>query len=166
MAYTYISTSSHGYLKLTFNQFLKVYKEGFRPSFYSYISNTKEHYVLLEHDYDMEDYLKFTGELGHADIREIYRDINNRKYTNFSTTYFDQLVQQKKDEKIKSKRNEPLLHLRLSYINWLKSQGLNPEISADDYLYNEIHYNSLTDTQKNYLRQFIMLWEMTEKTTG
>lgn len=77
----FISTSGHGYLRITISQFKKAYRKGFRPSTCSYINNNS---VLLEEDNDMIDYLKnYTARWSSRDkIHTLYQeDINRNLYS-------------------------------------------------------------------------------------
>ena len=53
---TFISTSGHGYLKVTLNQLLKAMENGMKPTGYSMVSRAGN-YALLEEDVDAGRYL-------------------------------------------------------------------------------------------------------------
>lgn len=77
----FISTSGHGYLKISLKQFEKAYKVGFRPTPYSYINHNT---VLLEEDIDSFNYLCNFNKKKYEQrdkIRVVHqKDINRMKY--------------------------------------------------------------------------------------
>lgn len=54
----FISTSGHGYLKVTLNQLIDAMQEGFEPTGYSYLSFT---HAFLEEDVDASNFLEAMG---------------------------------------------------------------------------------------------------------
>lgn len=89
----FISTSGHGYLRISLNQFFKARARGFIPSSYSYI-NTK--CVLLEEDCDATEYLKKYNPKKWVErdkIRVVYQnDINRNRYYHTSTSSFQDII--------------------------------------------------------------------------
>jgi len=125
----FISTASHGYLKITHNQLKNALLKGYKPSTYSLISpfsNT----VLLEEDCDYPDYINFLLNEKYKDtddseernnfkkelinsIEDKYQNyINHNKYLSIPTSYtkFEKFIE-KRDTYLSAKKGYKLISL-------------------------------------------------------
>jgi hypothetical protein len=79
----FISTSGHGYLRITHNQLRKSMQLGFVPTSFSYVTKS---FVLLEEDCDADSYMQtifpepFQKKLEWGKVKSIHQNTISRKY--------------------------------------------------------------------------------------
>lgn len=89
----FISTSGHGYLKVTTNQLLGAMKRGFKPTSFSFFNKSS---VLLEEDCDMPGFIKSITN-NDEEKKEFYKsikdisqnDINRKLYSSLPDNITD-----------------------------------------------------------------------------